>query len=197
MRGYGEDCASALNGSGGRILFAECDPLCALQTCYEAVQVETVMSEIDIFVSPTGIITLDHMKKLKHNTFVGNTGYTLIRHSTAPLPNFTHVGHYLTCASFLALTCRYLFLLRSTGNHFGDRSLGKARLCFQRADRSSDRCHGPCPYSCSSWNGLDDLSNLAKQNGVQPHDDEKNGLLANVAKSAHICRFEVSLRPQL
>ena len=33
------------------------------------------MSEIDIFVSPTGIITLDHMKKLKYNTYVGNTGH--------------------------------------------------------------------------------------------------------------------------
>ena len=73
--GYGKDCASALNGSGGRMLFAECNPLCALQACYEAVQVESVMSEIDIFVSPTGIITLDHMKKLMHNTFVGNTGH--------------------------------------------------------------------------------------------------------------------------
>ena len=31
---------------------------CLPQACYEAVQVETVMSEIDIFVSPTGIITL-------------------------------------------------------------------------------------------------------------------------------------------
>ena len=73
--GYGEDCASTLNGSGGRILFAECDPLCALQACYETVQVKTVMSEIDIFVSPTGIITLDHMEKLKHSTFVGNIGH--------------------------------------------------------------------------------------------------------------------------
>ena len=32
------------------------------------------MSEIDIFVSSTSIITLDHMKKLK-NTFVGRTGH--------------------------------------------------------------------------------------------------------------------------
>ena len=39
------------------------------------VQVEIVMSEIDIFVSSMSIITLDHMKKLKNNTFVGNTGH--------------------------------------------------------------------------------------------------------------------------
>ena len=39
-----------------------------------------------------------------------------MRQSTAPLPNFTHVGHYLTCASFPALTCR-------SGNHFGQLNL--------------------------------------------------------------------------
>ena len=48
---------------------------CLPQACYEAVQVETVMSEIDIFVSPTGIITLDHMRKLNDITLVGNTGH--------------------------------------------------------------------------------------------------------------------------
>ena len=55
------------------MLFAVCGPFCALQACYEAVLLETVMSEIDIFASPTGIITLDHKKKLKNNMFVGNT----------------------------------------------------------------------------------------------------------------------------
>ena len=33
------------------------------------------MSQIDIFISPARIITLDHTKKLKYNTFVGNTGH--------------------------------------------------------------------------------------------------------------------------
>ena len=33
------------------------------------------MSQIDIFVSSTSIVTLDHKKKLKNNTFVGNTGH--------------------------------------------------------------------------------------------------------------------------
>ena len=32
-------------------------------------------SEIDIFVSSTSVITLDHMKKLKNNAFVRNTGH--------------------------------------------------------------------------------------------------------------------------
>ena len=57
------------------MLFADCNPFCALQVCFEGVQVETVMSEIDIFVSSTGITTLDHIKKLTNNTFVGNTGH--------------------------------------------------------------------------------------------------------------------------
>ena len=67
--------ANAPRGSGGRILFAECDPFRALQACFEGVRVETVMSEIDIFVSSTGVITLDHMKKLNEITVVGNTGH--------------------------------------------------------------------------------------------------------------------------
>ena len=37
------------------------------------VGVETVMSEIDVFVSSTGVITLDHMRKLNDITLVGNT----------------------------------------------------------------------------------------------------------------------------
>ena len=67
--------ANALCGSGGRILFAEFDSFRALQACFEGVRVETVMSEIDIFVSSTGVITLDHMKKLNEITLVGNTGH--------------------------------------------------------------------------------------------------------------------------
>ena len=37
------------------------------------VQVGTVMSEIDIFISSTSFITSDHKKLLKNSTFVGNT----------------------------------------------------------------------------------------------------------------------------
>ena len=54
---------------------------CALQACFEGVQsvaIGTVMSEIDIFISTTGNLifsTLDHMKKLENNAFVGNIGH--------------------------------------------------------------------------------------------------------------------------
>ena len=57
------------------MLFAVCSPFCALQACYEGVQVEIVVSGIDIFVSSISIVALDHKKKLKNNTFVGNTGH--------------------------------------------------------------------------------------------------------------------------
>merc|ERR1712083_52805 len=82
--GYGDvgkGCAFALRGSGARVMITEVDPICALQACMEGFQVvsmETVVSEIDIFVSATGnfnIITLDHMKKMKNNAIVGNIGH--------------------------------------------------------------------------------------------------------------------------
>ena len=57
-----------LRGSGRRILFAECGPFCALQKYCEGVQIEIVMPEVDVFVSSTSTITLDHNKKLKNNT---------------------------------------------------------------------------------------------------------------------------------
>ena len=47
------------------MLFAECGPcgpFCAPQAFSESLQVEIVVSQIDIFVSPTSIITLDHKK---------------------------------------------------------------------------------------------------------------------------------------
>merc|ERR1712056_141340 len=74
--GYGDvgkGCAFAMRGSGARVLITECDPICALQAC-----MESVLSEVDIFVTTTGnfkIITLEHMKKMKNNAIVGNIGH--------------------------------------------------------------------------------------------------------------------------
>merc|ERR1711862_248318 len=59
----------------------EIDPICALQACMEGFQVvtmESVIGEVDIFVSTTGnkdIITVEHMKKMKNNAIVGNMGH--------------------------------------------------------------------------------------------------------------------------
>merc|ERR1711987_29169 len=82
--GYGDvgkGCAFAMRGSGARVLIAECDPICALQACMEGFQVttlESVVGEIDIFVTTTGnydIIRLEHMQKMKNNAIVGNIGH--------------------------------------------------------------------------------------------------------------------------
>jgi len=82
--GYGDvgkGCAFALRGAGARVLITEVDPICALQACMEGFQVatlESVVGEVDIFVSSTGnynIIRLEHMKKMKNNAIVGNIGH--------------------------------------------------------------------------------------------------------------------------
>merc|ERR1712061_620088 len=45
---------------------------------FQVAKLETVVKEIDIFVTTTGnfdIITLEHMKKMKNNAIVGNIGH--------------------------------------------------------------------------------------------------------------------------
>merc|ERR1712119_182355 len=70
-----------MRGAGARVLIAEIDPICALQACMEGFQVvkmETVINEVDIFVTTTGnmgIITVNHMKNMKNNAIVGNIGH--------------------------------------------------------------------------------------------------------------------------
>merc|ERR1711972_186878 len=82
--GYGDvgkGSAFAMRGAGARVMITEIDPINALQACMEGFQVakmESVVGEIDIFVSTTGnkdIITLEHMKKMKNNAIVGNIGH--------------------------------------------------------------------------------------------------------------------------
>merc|ERR1712227_692311 len=82
--GYGDvgkGSAFAMRGAGARVLITECDPITALQACMEGFQVvkmESVIGEMDIFVTTTGnfkIITLEHMKKMKNNAIVGNIGH--------------------------------------------------------------------------------------------------------------------------
>jgi len=77
----GKGCAHAMRGCGARVMITEVDPICALQACMEGFQVvkmESVVGEIDIFVSTTGnykIIRLEHMKCMKNNAIVGNIGH--------------------------------------------------------------------------------------------------------------------------
>jgi adenosylhomocysteinase len=82
--GYGDvgkGCADSLRGQGARVIVTEIDPICALQAAMEGYEVRTleeVVETADIFVTATGnkdIITLDHMRRMKHNAIVGNIGH--------------------------------------------------------------------------------------------------------------------------
>src|SRR3546814_599230 len=82
--GYGEvgkGCAQSLRGQGARVIVTEVDPICALQAAMEGFQVttiEAVLDTADIFITTTGnkgIITAEHMAKMKHNAIVGNIGH--------------------------------------------------------------------------------------------------------------------------
>ncbi len=82
--GYGDvgkGCAQSLRAQGARVIVTEIDPICALQALMEGFQVTTiedVVSEADIFITATGnfgILTADHMAKMKHNAIVGNIGH--------------------------------------------------------------------------------------------------------------------------
>jgi adenosylhomocysteinase len=82
--GYGDvgkGCAQAFKDNHAVVYVGEVDPICALQACMEGFQVkriETVVEDIDIFITATGnkgIITVAHMEKMKNNAIVGNIGH--------------------------------------------------------------------------------------------------------------------------
>ncbi len=82
--GYGEvgkGCAQSLRGQGCRVIITEIDPICALQAAMEGFEVTTlekVVGTADIFVTTTGnrgIISAEHMARMKHNAIVGNIGH--------------------------------------------------------------------------------------------------------------------------
>ncbi|MGH9113781.1 MAG: adenosylhomocysteinase [Acidimicrobiales bacterium] len=82
--GYGEvgkGCAQSLRGQGCRVIITEIDPICALQAAMEGFEVTTfekVVGSADIFVTTTGnkgIISAEHMARMKHNAIVGNIGH--------------------------------------------------------------------------------------------------------------------------
>src|SRR6187399_2533794 len=84
VAGYGDvgkGCAESLKGQGARVIVAEVDPICALQAAMEGFQVarlEDVLDTADIFITTTGnkgIITAEHMGRMKHNAIVGNIGH--------------------------------------------------------------------------------------------------------------------------
>lgn len=84
VAGYGDvgkGSSDSLRGQGARVVVTEVDPICALQACmagYQVVRIEDVLDTAEIFVTCTGnvdIITIEHMKRMRHNSIVCNIGH--------------------------------------------------------------------------------------------------------------------------
>jgi adenosylhomocysteinase len=84
VAGYGDvgkGAAEALRGQGARVIVSEIDPINALQAAMDGFQVsrlESVVEQVDIFVSGTGnfnVITTDHMLRMKHLAIIANVGH--------------------------------------------------------------------------------------------------------------------------
>ncbi len=77
----GKGSAASLRNAGCRVMVTEVDPICALQAAMEGYQVTTMGDAAplgDIFVTATGnvdVITLDHMRAMKHRAIVCNIGH--------------------------------------------------------------------------------------------------------------------------
>ena len=77
----GKGSAASLRNAGCRVMVTEIDTICALQAAMEGYQVVTMDDAAplgDIFVTCTGnidIITLDHMRAMKHRAIVCNIGH--------------------------------------------------------------------------------------------------------------------------
>jgi adenosylhomocysteinase len=84
MCGYGDvgkGCAESLRGQGARVVVSEVDPICALQAMMDGFTVDTLENMVDradIIITATGnkdIVTVDHMKRMKHQAILGNIGH--------------------------------------------------------------------------------------------------------------------------
>jgi len=77
----GKGSAASLRNAGCRVMVTEIDPICALQAAmegYEVVTMEEAAPQGDIFVTATGnidVITVDHMRAMKHRAIVCNIGH--------------------------------------------------------------------------------------------------------------------------
>jgi len=77
----GKGCAQSMAGFGARVIVTEIDPICALQAAmagYEVTTVEDTLGIGDIYVTTTGnkgVITADHMSKMKDQAIVCNIGH--------------------------------------------------------------------------------------------------------------------------
>ena len=84
IAGYGDvgkGSAASLRQAGCRVLVSEVDPIRALQAAmegYEVVTMEEAAPRADIFCTATGnvdVITIEHMRKMKHRAIVCNIGH--------------------------------------------------------------------------------------------------------------------------
>ncbi len=82
--GYGDvgkGSARSMQSYGARVIITEIDPICALQAAMEGFEVKTVEDTLDegnIFVTATGnlgVITAEHMSKMKDQSIVCNIGH--------------------------------------------------------------------------------------------------------------------------
>jgi adenosylhomocysteinase len=77
----GKGSAASLRNAGCRVMVSEIDPICALQAAMEGYEVTTMNDaapRADIFVTATGnvdVITLEHMRRMKHRAIVCNIGH--------------------------------------------------------------------------------------------------------------------------
>ena len=90
----GKGSAASLRQAGCRVMVSEIDPICALQAAMEGSEVVTMEDaapRADIFVTATGnvdVLTLDHMKAMKHRAIVCNIGHFDSEIQIANLRNF-------------------------------------------------------------------------------------------------------------
>jgi adenosylhomocysteinase len=97
VAGYGDvgkGSAASLRQAGCRVMVSEADPICALQASmdgYEVTTMEDAAPRADIFVTATGnvdVITIDHMRRMKHRAIVANIGHFDSEIQVAALKNF-------------------------------------------------------------------------------------------------------------
>ena len=90
----GKGSAASLRQAGCRVMVSEVDPICALQAAmegYEVVTMEDAAPKADIFVTATGnvdVLTLEHMKAMKHRAIICNIGHFDSEIQIASLRNF-------------------------------------------------------------------------------------------------------------
>ncbi len=82
--GYGDvgkGSAESFRGQGARVIVTEVDPICALQAAMDGFEVTTLDEALpiaDFVITATGnrdIVTVDHMRSMKHLAVLGNIGH--------------------------------------------------------------------------------------------------------------------------